>query len=74
MKTYAIVVKENGKEDYYPDPLYTDKQKGLNKIAYLKEYRIKNNMDICDYELRPLNKIEQIEHTKQWKKWCSAID
>ena len=74
MKKYAIWIIENGKGDYYPDPLYEDKQRGFKKIEYLKNYRFKHNMGICEYQLKQLNLQEQTEHTRQWKKWCEAID
>ena len=69
---YAIIIKTT--KEFYPDPIYTDLKRIRDKIAYLKDYRIKNNMELREYEIEKLSKKRKEQHDKEWKQFCSAID
>jgi hypothetical protein len=72
MKEYAITNKET--KEFYPDPIYTDVKKGMDKIRYLEDYRIKNNMEFKKYELEELTKERKESHEKEWARFCKMID
>jgi hypothetical protein len=74
MKNLEYVIYNFDKKQFYPDPIYTDLEKAENKIAYLKEYRIKNDMPEVNYGLMVLTKERKAQHQKEWQAFCSAID
>lgn len=69
---YAIVYANT--KEFYPDPVYTDKNKAMDKIVYLAEYRTKNNMGQKPVYIEELTKDRYYQHEKEWGKWCSMID
>jgi len=68
---YAIV---NEKGEFYPDPIYTNQEKGEAKIAYLENYRKEHNMDWVNYTLEILTIKRKTQHKAEWKRFCEAID
>jgi hypothetical protein len=68
---FAIV---NSRGEFYPDPIYTDRKKAEDKIAYLERYRIENGMDAEVQSIEKLSPEREKQHEVEWKKFCSAID
>ena len=72
---YAIIVGDREKAgEFYPDPTYDNKDKALAKIEYLKNYRIKNNMEGANYIIEKLSPERLAQHDAEWKQWLAAID
>jgi hypothetical protein len=69
---YAITNSDT--KEFYPDPIYTDKKKGMDKLVYLAEYRRKNGMNPEPMILEELTKERYEQHQKEWSNWCSMID
>ncbi len=69
---YAIVDKKT--KEFYPDPIYADKQKAEAKVAYLVDYRIKNKMEYREYVIEELTPERVEQHEREWKKWGTMID
>lgn len=72
MTKYAIIRDRDS--EFYPDPIYTDKQKALKKINYLEDYNKTHNMPYVDYRLEHLTQERESQHNKEWTKWISMID
>lgn len=71
-KKYAIVEVESG--EFYADPLYTDYDKGMTKIAYLKDYEEKHNMKRVEHVLEELTTEREAQHKKEWDFYVSMLD
>lgn len=76
MKTkYAIVIGDREKEgEFYPDPTYDTKEKALEKIKYLDNYRITHDMVGASYKVEKLSKERLAQHTGEWTRWVASID
>jgi hypothetical protein len=72
MKNYAIVNTDTG--EFYADPVYVDKKKAEVKIDYLKNYRLKNNMQFVNYAVELLTPERWTQHNREWAKFVAAID
>jgi hypothetical protein len=68
---FAIV---NSTGEFYPDPIYTDRKKAEDKIAYLERYNIENGMDAEVQTIEELSPEREKQHEVEWKQFCSAID
>lgn len=72
---YAIVVGDREKAgEFYPDPTYDNKEKALEKIKYLENYRINHNMPGAGYKIEKLSKERLAQHTDEWTRWVASID
>ena len=69
---YAIV--DEATKEFYADPIYTDRLKAKNKIAYLENYRKENNMSPRHYVIEILSKRREAQHKAEWQKFYNAID
>ena len=69
-KKYAIV--QGG--EFYPDPIYTDKKEAEDKVKYLHDYRVENNMPTKQYCIEVLTPEREAQHGKEWKAYCDMID
>ena len=69
---YAIINKAT--KEFYPDPIYVDLNRIKNKIAYLRNYKIKNNMKQIDYVIEKLSERRKKQHDKEWAEYVSSID
>jgi hypothetical protein len=72
MKKYAIV--DFNSNEFYPDPAYTDLERIENKIAYLQDYRTKNNMEPSNYGIEVLSPEREAQHATEWARFVSMID
>jgi len=72
MKKYAIVNKRTG--EFYADPIYTDIQKGRDKIRYLEDYRVRHNMPPEEYVLEELSEEREAQHDREWREFVSMLD
>lgn len=70
---WAIVLDRVGGE-FYPDPIYTDRERLEKKMQYLSEYRYKHGMKPVVYVAELLTKEREEQHDKEWKRWVSLID
>lgn len=70
---WAIVLDRVGGE-FYPDPIYTDRERLEKKLQYLSEYREKHGMKPVVYIAEVLSKEREEQHNHEWKRWCSMID
>ena len=69
---YAIT--EMVTDEFYPDPVYDDKEKARVKVRYLRDYRAKNDMDSKDWYIEELTAEREAQHDIEWKRFCSMID
>lgn len=74
MIKYAIIVYKNDEAEFYPDPIYTDLEKARKKVNYLLEYGQKNKMKFKDYGVETLTPEREVQHNKEWQKFCSLMD
>lgn len=68
---YAIVNK-NG--EFYADPIYTDITQAMEKIKYLNQYRVDNQMEDMAYDIEPLSEAREAQHNQEWQTYRSMID
>mgnify|MGYP000979742442 CR=1 FL=1 len=69
---YAIANEET--REFYPDSVYTDRNKGMDKLVYLAEYRAKNGMSPEPMVLEELTEERYKQHQEEWYKWQNMID
>jgi hypothetical protein len=72
MKKYAIT--EMVTDEFYPDPIYFDKEKARAKVNYLRKYEVEHNMKGCDWYIEELTPEREAQHEKEWIKFVGAID
>lgn len=61
-------------KEFYADPVYTDKNKAMEKLVYLEEYRHDHNMPEMAYDLEELTPEREVQHKKEWDRFVSMID
>ena len=69
---YAISNADTG--EFYPDAIYTDRNKAMDKLVYLAEYRTKNEMDPQPMVVEELTEERYDQHEQEWERYCSMID
>ena len=74
MKKYAITTYPE--REFYPDPIYEDIEKAREKVKYLIDYKIKNNIPLKSYCycIETLTPAREKQHNEEWQEWCSMID
>jgi hypothetical protein len=72
MKKYAITERQTN--EFYPDPIYTDLKKAQDKIEYLNEYRVKNNMPVVEMFVEELTPEREEQHNTEWKRFVDMLD